>query len=829
MNVSFLHFTLDESISTCTVEKVEITDGNDENIATLCGSRDAEYYLARSHTVDITYRNTGATYQYANKGFTVLYQPCNYRQIEKETYILHSLYRSQVTRPLRMHTTDAILLTVITDFGRNIEVSSDADSASLESVYIADGPSKMAENLTLERGVDMYKAVSSSFIVLIDIILDWQNDSKVNHSIYIKSVSKDLVKWLERWPEIRVASSGRMDRIISSPVPTYRMEVQAFHLIAHQNTYLDVSVTKMVSYGPTSNDCRFWGLAIYDPERAGTTEKYHPIIAETLNPLFLLCKLIRTDSSHERIALPNRYISRRNQIIILWYAFGWLNNYFDISLSTKISKCQGAFMSCRIPLSSFNRLPRSHDKYRNSEKHSVPISERQVAGQSCSEHSFKVWHSNGKQCIKNDRFGNYESLVGYYETNCMSIQYILSYISEQQQTSECFVTAQYRKQAQLHSTVIAHHQNCRQFKNLTLYFTHAHTFYIDSKCTSFTFRSSIVRFIPSHIKSTLALNDPFKYLEDVNEESFYYTHALQHSATISSQMPTIAHSITHTDMVRRRDFSSYKQTHIMDNITRITVKSNCLDACVGLAIIYTVPASSGKWNRFWHHYLQKRNVCMQQNNVGIALIQYSLYMFRNIELSDLRQTSDEHVNRTCNVTVTTNPYLPISKYLSYDSWSAISQGLDTIGLQKRAVVYIVHWERLVISWKEAEERCQVMGGHLPSFSTPQDLELLDHLMLGSLFHRTQVFISPLRLHPYSGVYIGLNYTKVSINTLFVNIIMIIIMIMIMIMIIIIIIIIIINIITFTIIIIIIVNITIIIFLKIYYYYYYYIIFLNHKY
>ena len=66
------------------------------------------------------------------------------------------------------------------------------------------------------------------------------------------------------------------------------------------------------------------------------------------------------------------------------------------------------------------------------------------------------------------------------------------------------------------------------------------------------------------------------------------------------------------------------------------------------------------------------------------------------------------------------------------------------------------------TWWEAQSKCEDRGVNLPSFPTAEEQNIFDHLLLGTQFNVSRnPFVTPARLYPYMGVYIGLNYTTVS--------------------------------------------------------------------
>ena len=76
--------------------------------------------------------------------------------------------------------------------------------------------------------------------------------------------------------------------------------------------------------------------------------------------------------------------------------------------------------------------------------------------------------------------------------------------------------------------------------------------------------------------------------------------------------------------------------------------------------------------------------------------------------------------------------------------------------------YYVIWEYKIQSWREAEERCQSIGGHLPIMTTHEEMSFLENVVMGTRFNSPrQPFLSPIRIYPYAGVFIGNHVTSVS--------------------------------------------------------------------
>ena len=78
--------------------------------------------------------------------------------------------------------------------------------------------------------------------------------------------------------------------------------------------------------------------------------------------------------------------------------------------------------------------------------------------------------------------------------------------------------------------------------------------------------------------------------------------------------------------------------------------------------------------------------------------------------------------------------------------------------------YQVTWSEMKLSWKEAEENCQSIGGHLPTVSTDVDNSIVKRIILGNRFTTDENFLSPSRLQKMTLVFIGKNTSKVNQNS-----------------------------------------------------------------
>ena len=76
--------------------------------------------------------------------------------------------------------------------------------------------------------------------------------------------------------------------------------------------------------------------------------------------------------------------------------------------------------------------------------------------------------------------------------------------------------------------------------------------------------------------------------------------------------------------------------------------------------------------------------------------------------------------------------------------------------------------RQLLSWSEAEELCNSLGGHLPSLTTPKDTLLLERLLLGPLQHDGYQEFVPETDCRYSGplcmMFIGLKTNQVTVQS-----------------------------------------------------------------
>ena len=114
-----------------------------------------------------------------------------------------------------------------------------------------------------------------------------------------------------------------------------------------QNTYIKITVTKLLRSGYPTKTCQYWGLMIYETHRyqanlIGVEQK----TPDALSPLFLLCTSVITVERVTETPIPSQFISSASHITLLWYSYDSARFPFEVSLLIEPTLCSGAFTSC---------------------------------------------------------------------------------------------------------------------------------------------------------------------------------------------------------------------------------------------------------------------------------------------------------------------------------------------------------------------------------------------------------------------------------------------------------------------------------------------------
>ena len=117
---------------------------------------------------------------------------------------------------------------------------------------------------------------------------------------------------------------------------------------------------------------------------------------------------------------------------------------------------------------------------------------------------------------------------------------------------------------------------------------------------------------------------------------------------------------------------------------------------------------------------------------------------------------EQQINKDLPVTFTSRD--PIEK-LGYNHYSSTSGSLKHISR-----VYLVTWQLMELSWQQAERKCRIIGGHLPTASTTVESNIIKRLILGKRWSNIVNTATPARLTQMTLVYIvEYNYFRVFLS------------------------------------------------------------------
>ena len=195
------------------------------------------------------------------------------------------------------------------------------------------------------------------------------------------------------------------------------------------------------------------------------------------------------------------------------------------------------------------------------------------------------------------------------------------------------------------------------------------------------------------------------------------------------------------------------------NATVIIIKSDNhspTNSTLDMKVYFAVPAPARtEYDSFDSIIVHKKEFELnfhQANSITVSHL--LLYGFRWMIFHPLKQALPD--NNICDIIVDINPFYRIRDILDVHH-----HYIDGPCCGEDTIYHYVIWEYVKQSWGKAEERCKKIGGHLPTVSTHEEVSLLEHLVLGTRFNITRPpFLSPIRLYPYTGVFLGIKTSEV---------------------------------------------------------------------
>ena len=777
LNVTFTRIHLEDSLMECTSEMVSLVRQDGRGIGPYCGNKEPINSIIPEHTVAVKYvKSVEFNSRMLIHGFELEYQSHSEIMAYKSTFFYqHNKLRHTSMVPSMIPKTISdvrLLFTVVSDIYSLIQVK--YNTSCVDFMVVRDGPSSQAEELPLYSigPTEIVSNTSSAFVLLVEAryLMDKCRYKQVDLALHFLTASNPQFRKLI--PERIVRDAGRIDQLTQSSRRERKIIIQGMLLTAPLGTHLELNVVEMKADGPVTSDCRYWGVVIFDNARlVSLYDQNTPLLlTDITTPLFRLCKSLLILESGTRQPVPNRYTSTTNLVVVLWYNFVPVRNKFHVTLQTKIAKCKGLFAYCGHPkylpnknifasanlfsLDMFSRLSRSELDY-NILKLMLPLGP-----------GYHIPHSLGHLHVRKHRGRVFSFGVPYQDIPCLTMQYIPTYFKRREMATACNMGIVFGRQALKTKVELSYIRAfmCMNVTRIDTGMEYTVLYKIQPSCTGLTFTSSVTKYKPLMSSKDFIRNRGYGHFQSyVDEISVHYLYSLNHEFNfegynVSNQVIGLVHvqMTPYHNFIVNRVNSILLHSDLSKNITKIAITmENCTQACVDVLVLYEAPFN---FNGVLvsNYYYQSNQLC-SQDNATVEMAQYNIFSVRFIQVKQVQGTT------SCRVILQINPFIRIQSLLPHIEIEEQIPRKDSItDSDDNYTMFYVLYEHSNQTWWEAQSKCEDRGGNLPSFPTAEDQNIFDHLLLGTQFNVSRnPFVTPARLYPYMGVYIGLNYTTVS--------------------------------------------------------------------
>ena len=526
-----------------------------------------------------------------------------------------------------------------------------------------------------------------------------------------------------------------------------------YRLEANADMYIDVEVKSLTAEGINHAGCLYKGLALFDIE-AKYQLAYSQATTEVLNPLWLVCDHTYHTGSQQPIVIPNRWVSKYSNTVLLFYDYGAPRGTFSVHLTVKSTECAGWFIYCgevhhlaengKYPTALFHRIiPRAPEPFSlTSYTFSFPA---RYPNATMVTSLFNHLNTRIENVVPR---GKVRTIVGpSISLHCFILQYYNMYLHIP--ASECVMEihpwTEVSQVYQVNSKRITeggHDCNTTSVEDIDT-IDSIRNISINPRCEVFslTFQqlSKSLRPIPGKdIDTTLSMFE----------------------AVISFHSEHLNKVTVHEVVAKTGEFyfvnhymSPSKRIQYKDYINKVTVELNasCHTATYQYVITYREPYKSNQILNdeyyFSPSYTYDESALASQNI-------YHFYRNPTFAFSQLIfGISSDKQQAGCRVIIKS----ALEKAPRIKRVNLIQ---NTI--KRRTDVYYVLWEEKELSWKEASDKCQSIGSELPSISDSKDEDILQSILIGNRFEEgREDFHTPVpRLHTAS-LFIGLNMSKVG--------------------------------------------------------------------
>ena len=776
LNVTFTRIHLEDSLMECTLEMVSLVRQDGRGIGPYCGNKEPINSIIPEKTVAVKYVKSIRFSRMLIHGFELEYQSHSEIMAYKSTFFFQlnkSRNKSKVLSMIPNTINDVrLLFTVVSDIYTLIQV--ELNTSCVDTVAVRDGPSSQADQLPLysinpNQKVSNY---SSAFVLLVEAryLMDKCRYKQVYPALYFVTIKNP--QFPELIPERKVREVGRIDRLTQSSRRDRKIIIQGMLLTAPLGSHLELSVLGMKADGPVTSDCRYWGVAIFDYVRMsiGYRKGTPLLLADITTPLFRLCKSLLTLESGTRQPVPYRYTSTTNVVAVLWYDFVPVRNNFHVTLLTTLAKCKGLFAYCSHPKYLPNKNIFANPTLYSAGFNMFSSSSVASIDNNVTEEllqlgpGYHIQHALGSLHIRKRRGRVFSFGLPYQDIPCLTMQYIPTYFKRREIATACNVGIVFGRQA-LKTDVELSSIRAYMCMNVTRIDTgmeYIDLYKIQPSCSGLTFTSSVTEYKPLMSNKDFIRNLGYSHVQTyVDETSVHYLYSLNHKFIFEGNNVI---GLVHVQMTAFYKFNpeSFRLNHFLlqsdlsKNITKISITmKNCTRICVDILVLYEAPFyyNSVLTSNYFYQSVQ---LC-SQDNATVQMAQYNIFIVRFIQIKQVQGTT------SCRLILQINPFIRMQSLLPHIEIEEQHQRKEfkTDSDDNYTMLYVLY-ERSNRTWWEAQSKCEDRGGNLPSFPTAEEQNIFDHLLLGTQFNVSRnPFVTPARLYPYMGVYIGLNYTTVS--------------------------------------------------------------------
>ena len=556
----------------------------------------------------------------------------------------------------------------------------------------------------------------------------------------------------------------------------FYLEKMIFNNLLPITSFIKVTIVGANSTGFSSDDCRFWGLAIYDLDRFEKLRNSYdtPVAAiEGLYPLFLMCKQIYATHLELEVPVPAQYYSLSNSITLVLYSYVSETYTFSVNIKVDATHCSGGVFYCGIDLEARQEFKIVWPKPYISD---IPafvygdlplsqITDNDIYGEcEIDTHdkfvSIEVQLHGVRLCISRHDKSIINTLSLFRDVSCVVMQYFP--IFEGDRADICSTAMKVFSKPELNYkptvfniTTTAWVQTSINSPNVTVTQTSASNNFAQIYPTSSVFQAiiSIVDYPIQigHFGPNFTWND-LNILVTEGQANHYTQnrhHYLPTSVFINKkELADYTYGISSAmicDPFLQLEGSDLKWDHfnnIMNNVSIMSLHTNDSEAHIQLDIHYATPVPTQYFEilqLFMYVNYHEHHIIYLKRFTTFRIISLVTFVYRYITVRKLPPGK-------FGLALDINPFVPLMEVITYkDYHDTFNYGLKD---------YFVIWQSRRISWKDANQTCASIGGRIIKGATQEDIAFVEKLILGIQFGSdVPPLPSPVRFHPHTGVFI----------------------------------------------------------------------------